>query len=186
MKRKLFIVIILGLLSSLAVIWFWIFGWSTGSSIVGNIKRIQYFESPSLVAIHLDSPAGVFVVPVILGLNKEDFAVWLNPANVELKSVDIMADSISEKWSNQFEEYDHLQFGIHGLPRGQTMPNYGSDVSMGIGGERFPFQSFQFMTENEFLKLPVGKIINDSSVYGRFVFLKHTHISLRKKPFIIP
>lgn len=186
MKRISFVATILGLIIAVAATWFWLAGWTRCSSIVGQITRIQYFESPSLVAIHVDSPSGVFVIPAISGRNREDFAKWLDPANVELKSLDIVADSSYDKWADRFDKNDSIQFGVHGLPRGNTRPNYGGEVAVGIAQEEFPYQSFQFMTEKEFAKLALGKMVNDSAVFGRFNFSKYFHVSLRKKPFIIP
>lgn len=185
-KRLIYVAAILGLVAVIAGGWFWFAGWTQRSSIVGQITRIQYFESPALVAIHIDSPAGVFVIPTISGQNQEDFAKWLNPANVELESLSIIADSTYDKWADQFTQKDLIQFGVHGLPRGDTKPNYGGKVAVGIAQEGFAYESFQFMTEEEFARLPVGNKVNDSAVYGRLNFSRYYHVSLREKPFIIP
>jgi hypothetical protein len=185
-KRLLYVAAILGFVSVLAGVWFWFAGWTHRSSIVGQITRIQYFESPALVAIHIDSPAGVFVIPTISGHNQEDFAKWLNPANVELESLSIIADSTYDKWADQFTQKDSIQFGVHGLPRGDTKPNYGGKVAVGIAQEGFAYKSFQFMTEEEFARLPVGNKVNESAVFGRLNFSRYFHVSPKEKPFIIP
>ncbi len=82
-----------------------------------------------------------------------------------------------------FKQYEPHR---HGIPRDNTRPNLGGEVALGIASENFPYQSFQFMMEEEFSKLPVGKLVNDSAVDGQFSFSKHSHVSLRDEPFIIP
>ena len=185
-KSLLCVAATLGFVAVVAGVWFWFAGWTNRSSIVGQITRIQYFESPALVAIHIDSPSGVFVIPTIPGLNQEDFSKWLDPANVELESLSIIADSTYDKWADQFTQRDSIQFGVHGLPRGNTKPNYRGKVAVGIAQEDFAYQSFQFITEEEFARLPVGNKVNDSAVVGRLNFTRYFHVSPKEKPFIIP
>lgn len=178
---------VLGVIVILAFIWFCFAGWTNRSGISGSITRLQYFESPSMVAIHTDSQTGVFVIPIISGKNQEDFSKWLSPNNVDIKSLDIRASSSHDKWADRFGESDSIQFGVHGFALGNTKPTWPDGrVAIGIAQENFPYQSFQFMSEDDFSKLTFGKVVNDVEIDGRFSFSNYFHISLRDKPFIIP
>lgn len=158
------------------------FGWSSASSIRQPISRLQYFKSPSLVAIHVDGPPAVFLIRNIQGENEADFAKWLDPANVEIESLDVNGESIDGRWANSLEKRDVLQFGVHGSPRGTTVPNLGKEVAMGIAQEEFPHGSFEMMSPEQFSKLSLGPATNDVKIWGWLRYGIWNHYSFRDKP----
>lgn len=169
-------------IGAMAVAWFLLFGWTSRSSIRQPISRLQYFKTPALVAIHVDSPPAVFIIHNILGENKSDFERWLDPVNVEIESLNVDADSINGRWADRLEKRDVLQFGVHGAPRGTTIPNYGGKVAMGIAQEDFPHGSFEMMAPDQFAKLSFGPATNDVKVWGWLRYGIWNHYSLREKP----
>jgi hypothetical protein len=179
--KKLKLLWILATIGTMAVAWFFLFGWTSRSSIRQPISRLQYFKSPSLVAIHVDAPPAVFLIHNILGENEADFEKWLDPANVEIASLAVDGDSMNGRWANHLEKRDVLQFGVHGSPRGTTIPNYGKEIAMGIAQEDFPHGSFEMMTPDQFAKLSLGPATNDVKVWGWLRYGTWNHYSLRDR-----
>lgn len=189
MKRKLLKggLISACLLLPLTAIYYWFVGWSDGYSAHGQITRLEYYESPPLVAVHFGEPDQVLVISGIDGTNHKDFAQWFDPKNVEIESISVSASSRYNRWSNAIERGDILQFGVHGDPLGKTKPNFGEKVAIGgIARDEFPYQSFTLMKPEEFSRMAKGTLINDVKVWGRLNFSSITYTSWREKPFIIP
>ncbi len=164
------------------VLWITLIGWTSRTSVKQPITRLQYFKSPPLVAVHVDHPPRVFLIHNISGRNLSDFEKWLDPSNVEIVSLDVNADSIYGRWSDCLESRDVLQFGVHGLPRGTTRPNYGGEVAMGVAQEDFPHGSFEIVDADEFEKLSLGLATTDTKAWGWMRFGKWNHYQLGNKP----
>ncbi len=169
-------------IGAVAAAWFFLSGWTSRSSVRQPISRLQYFKSPPLVAIHVDDPPAVFLIHNLQGENETDFEKWLDPANVEIVSLDVDGDSIKGRWADGSEKRDVLQFGVHGSPRGTTIPNSGKEVAMGIAQEDFPHGSFEMTTPDQFARSSPGPATNDVKVWGWLRYGTWNHYSLRNKP----
>lgn len=181
------VVFLLVVISGVAVwVWGMFIGWTSGTAIKQPITRLQYFKSPALVAVHVEKPPRVLLIHNIRGENLSFFERWLDPSNVEIVSLDVDAESIYGKWSDSLDSRDVLQFGVHGLPRGSTLPNYGNEVSMGLNGEDFPHGSFEVVGEDEFNKLSLGPAATDTKAWGWMRFGQWNHYQWGKKPIRSP
>ena len=98
--------------------------------------------------------------------------------------MDVIADSIYNRWSNITEDRDTIQFGIHGHARGATRPTFenSNEIHVGIAGEDFKRGSFSIMSHTDFSSLGLPKPSEEFSVYGNLVFGKHHHFSFGPKP----
>ena len=153
-------------------LWAFVFGLSAGSSTRMAITRVQYFANPPLVAIHVDGPPSVFIIQNINGSNREAFAKWLNPANVDLKSIDVIANSTYIRWFDHLEDRDKIQFGVQGLALGSTLPTFpgGKEVAVCIMGEDFPRGSFEIIGLEDLSAKHLQTPVADTKVYGWLTF----------------
>ena len=123
------------LVAFLGLIWLWIYGYTYRTGKSGTVSRLQYFDSPPMVVVHVKDPEGVFLIQGITGRNYQEVSTWLDAANVDIKSIDIRADSIHDRTDEGTKDLDLIQFGVHGLARGKTVPNLsGNQRSICCGG----------------------------------------------------
>lgn len=186
MKRPVWIAVVLVLVVLLATAYLWLFGITKRSHNSGKVTRIQYFDNPAVLVVHVESPPGVFVVPSMSDAHAAQFRTFLDPAGIDLESIRINAGSTHDQWSNHTDRHDSLQIGVHGIARGSTRPTYDNRVAIG-STEEFPYQTLRWVTPEKFSRnKPTGTPLADAKVYGEFGFSRYYHIGFRKKPFIIP
>lgn len=185
MKRPVWIAFSLTIVVLLVLGYLWFFGFQKRSSVVGSVTRLQYFEEPAMLAVHVESPVGVFVIPTMSPTHAAELRSFIDPALIELESVNLNATTLHDQWSDHTERHDILQFGVYGNPRGGAKPDYGDKVSIGSTVE-YPYQTFRWMTPGEFAKVPAGTPVTDVKIYGRALFSNYHHVGFRKKPFVVP
>lgn len=160
----------------------WLRGWGDSTFTEGQATRIQYFEAPPLVAVHINSPPRVLVIRNIEDRNYEEMHQWLNPENSEIESISVDGSSIYNRWSNWLENRDVLQMGVHGLAKKPHYQFVNGKLAMGVGTEDFPPHSFTMMSEQDFATLRRDNPVLDKEVWGRVTYSTHSRTYIRNKP----
>ncbi len=182
MKRPGWIALVLTIVVLAVLGWLWIFGFTKRSLEHGTVTRLQYFENPAMLAVHVESPPRVFVIPATSEGHAERVRQFVDPAAIELEQVTINAGNIHDQWSDLTERHDSLGFGVVGKPRGSSVPNLDGKMSIGFSEENYPYKTLKWMTPEEFAKLPVGKPFTDVKVGGKAGFVDFYRIAFRDKP----
>lgn len=164
----------------------WLFGSKHHDFTKGRAGRLQYFDSPPLMAVHFRSegaPPQVFVVNNIHGQNQQEMAERLDPKNIEIGWFDLSANSIYESWTDTTEARDVLRMGLLGKSRLKKYEfmNDGR-VGLNVGDGDYPHGSFKLMDENEFASMSKGTLVHDLEVGGRITFSISSQTYWRSKP----
>lgn len=183
-KRPIKLAIAIIAIIAVALVWLYIFGWTSGHSSRYAISKLELYHNPTLVAIHLKDSSSVFLVRNASGKNEAVFLKWISSSNADITSMDIIADSIYSRWSNITEDRDTIQFGIHGHARGTTRPTFehNNEIHVGIAQEDFVRGSFSIVSMTDFAKLKQPKPSDEFLVFGNLVIGTHHHFSFGPKP----
>ncbi|RYD68365.1 MAG: hypothetical protein EOP83_00940 [Verrucomicrobiaceae bacterium] len=186
MRRLFWITFALTIAGLIFWVYLYLFGWTKRSHIAGDVTRLQFFENPAVLAVHVDSPRGVFVVPQIPPEHAAKLRAFVDPASIDLEFIYLNATTMHDQWSDTTRHEDILSLGVHGDARGDAKPTYGNRLAIGTGQDDYPYGTFKWMTEEEFAEMPLGTTFTDVKIYGKLGFGNYYHRGFRKKPFIIP